>query len=234
MTNAQSLISSYREELRRIQSRHPFYSKGQPFWRECIRGRLELSDIRAWALDVYPLVRDFSRLYIAVASKCPDERTLTFLAETIFEETGSGVEAESHPTLFRGFMRSIGLEESGIPELPPTKAGRDCLEYCWKTVRDGSFLEGLALVGIGIERPLPGFFKVIAGAFRRRYGLESSALKYFAVHSVADVKHSQVAARIVSEQARTKEERESIRRVLFRLWDLQQQQLEVLGELSHK
>jgi pyrroloquinoline quinone (PQQ) biosynthesis protein C len=201
-----------------------------PFWRDCFRGRLEIADIRRWALDVYLVVRDFSWLYVQVASKCEAESTLTFLAETIFEETGSGVEAESHPTLFRGFLKALGVPENEIRESSETKAGRDILDHSWRMARHGSFLEGLTCLGLGIERPLPAFFQMIARSFQKHFGLEASALKFFEIHTIADVKHSQVAARIVSELAQTREQQARVREVLIELWDLQKRQLDELHQ----
>lgn len=221
-------MNTFRREIRLFQNQHPLFQCIHPFWRDCFRGRLEDADILRWALDVYPVVRDFSRLYVQVASKCESENTLTFLAETIFEETGCGVEAESHPTLFRTFLKALGAPENGIPERSETNAGCEFFEHSWRVARDGSFLEGLAYVGLGIERPLPGFFQMIARAFQKHHGLNASAVKFFDVHTVADVKHSQLAARIVAELAQTEAQQARVRDVLVRVWDLQKRQLDEL------
>jgi pyrroloquinoline quinone (PQQ) biosynthesis protein C len=195
----------------------------QPFWRDCFRGRLGIEDVRRWALDVNPVVRDFSHLYLQVAAKCTDERVLTFLATTIYEETCSGVEADSHPTLFSKFMRAIGIAKEDIRAPATTAAGRTFHEFAWTTVHEGWFL-----VGLGIERPLPAFFAMLARAFQRDLDLTDAAVRYFAVHTVADVKHSQLAARIVSERATTATDQDIVRRVLLHLWNLQQAQLDEL------
>jgi pyrroloquinoline quinone (PQQ) biosynthesis protein C len=221
-------MNPFRQQIRDFQRQHPLFQRPHPFWRDCFRGTLSVDDVRLWALNVYPVIRDFARWYVHVAAKCPTEQTLTFLAETIFEETGSGVEAESHPILFRRFLRELGVAESEIPDASCTESGRAHWEFCWNTVRNGSFLEGLTLVGIGIERPLPDFFQMIARAFERHYGIEPEALKFFKIHTVADVKHSQIASRIVAELARTLAEQTRVREVLFHLWDLQKLQLDGL------
>lgn len=221
-------ISPFRQELRRFQEQHPLFQRTHPFWRDCFRGRYEVTAIRRWALDVYPVIRDFSQLYVRVAGKCEDETTLTFLADTIYEETGCGVASESHPTLFRGFLSSLGVPECEIPASAGTKAGREFFDYAWGMARDGSFLEGLTCLGLGIERPLPTFFEMIARSFQKQFGLDTSAVKFFAVHTIADVKHSQLAARIVSELAETREQQDRVREVLAGLWDLQKQQLDEL------
>lgn len=234
MTDEQCINRSFRQELQQIQKQHPLFQETHPFWKDCFRRRLELADIRRWALDVYPLIRDFSRLYIHVAAHCESERTLTFLAETIYEETGSGKESESHPTLFRHFLKSLGVPEEKIEQESTTASGRALLEYSWRTVREGSFVEGLSLVGLGIERPLPAFFKMISRSFQAQLGLTESDVRFFSLHTVADVKHSQLAARIISEEARTKYDQQAVAVVLNRFWDLQTEQLNELTIANQK
>lgn len=218
----------FRRELRELQRRHPLHARLHPFWRDCFRGRLAAAAIRRWGEDIHPVVRDFAPLYLHVAARCRDERTLTFLAETLYEETGGGVEAESHPTLFRRFLRAVGAAEGELPALPATAAGRELHALAWRTVREGSFVEGLALVGLGIERPLPALFAMLERAFRRHLGLAEADVRFFAVHTVADVKHSQVASRLVGELAVTPGEQSGVRALLHRLWDLQLAQLDEL------
>lgn len=227
-------ILPFRHELRAMQQEHPLFQATHPFWNDCFRGRLSADDLRRWGLDVYPMIRRFANFYVNVAAKCDCERTLTFLAETIFEETGSGVEAESHPTLFRNFLNAIGVPDEGISENGVTEAGIAGAKFCHDLTRNGTFLEGITLVGIGIERTLPGFFQMLARTFQRRYSLDERAVKYFLIHTVADVKHSQVASRIVAERVETIEARQQIRELLFRFWDLQKRQLDELHQLARK
>jgi pyrroloquinoline quinone (PQQ) biosynthesis protein C len=72
------------------------------------------------------------------------------------------------------------------------------------------------------------FRKELRRSFQTHYQLNEEALKFFSVHTVADIKHSQLAARLVSDLARTPEQQEQVRSVLTRLWDLQQRQLDEL------
>jgi pyrroloquinoline quinone (PQQ) biosynthesis protein C len=231
MADTNDTSRAFRMELKQIQKQHPLFQKIHPFWRDCFRGRLGVEEIRRWALDVNPLVGVFSRLYIQVAAHCESERALTFLAETIYEETGSGNEMESHPLLFRNFLKSLGVAEEEIPRNATTEAGQKLIDYSWKIVCDGTFVEGLSLVGLGIERPLPTFFKMISNSFQKHLGMTEADVRFFAVHTVADIRHSQLAARNVAEEARTKAEQQAVATILKRVWDLQ---LEQLNELTTK
>jgi pyrroloquinoline quinone (PQQ) biosynthesis protein C len=229
-----SELTPFREKLRHVQSQHPLFQRPHPFWRDCFQGRLAVADLGAWGLDVYPLIRDFARLYTLVAAKCESERTLTFLAETIFEETGSGLEKESHPTLFRNFLNALDVPDDTILTATSSQTAQAVREFCRKIAREDSFLAGLTLLGLGIERPLPHLFQLLLRAFPRHYHLPANAVKYFAVHTVADVKHSQIAARVVAELAQTPAAQARVCEVLFQLWDLQQAHLDERYEAAQR
>jgi pyrroloquinoline quinone (PQQ) biosynthesis protein C len=218
----------YRQHLKRLPETHPFYQRMHPFWRACFRGQLPREALHAWARDTYPFVRDFPRFYLHVAAKAGSTEALTFLGETIYEETGSGEVKESHANLFTGFMEALGVSRSDLPPEPPSVKGHAVWKYVWDTTREGSYLEGLACVGLGIERPLPEFYGFLAKAFGARYGVAAKALRYFTIHTVADVKHSQIALRLVAESAATTEQRSSVESAITRLWDIQLEQLDEL------
>ncbi len=189
-----------------------------------------MDGLRQWGLSIYPNVRDFSQHYLNIAAKCDCERTLTLLAETIYEETGSGQIKESHPTLYRNFLQALGLSHEEIIDQATTPAGEAVWNYYWDVARNGSFLNGLALFGIAIEGPLPKFSVLIVRALQRQYGLTSEVLKFFSIHRVADVKHSHVAAQIVADLAVTPDLQTQVREVIFRSWDLQQANLDALHQ----
>ncbi len=177
---------------------------------------------------MYPFVRDFPRFYLHVATKCDSVPALTFLSETIFEETGCGKESEAHSNLFKRFLGGIGLSEETILSTPMTPAGKAIWEFVGDTARQGTFLEGLAAVGLGVERPLPSFFPMVARALIRHYGASDHSVEFFSIHSVADVKHSQLAARLVADQAPTPALQKRTREIVFHIWDLQKAHLDEL------
>jgi pyrroloquinoline quinone (PQQ) biosynthesis protein C len=225
-------INAFRLEMRQWQEEHPLFQSTHPFWRDCFRGRLALDDIRRWGFDVYPFVRDFPRAYIHCASKCDSIATLTFICETIYEETGCGKESEAHSNLFKRFLNSIGPTEEEILGTTMTPAGRAPWEYVGRIAREGTFLEGLAAVGLGVERPLPTFFPMVAKAMMKHYDASEHAVEFFSIHSVADVKHSQIAARIISDLAVTPAQQARVKEIVFHLWDLQKAHLDWLSQHS--
>ncbi|MBI5775322.1 MAG: iron-containing redox enzyme family protein [Verrucomicrobia bacterium] len=218
---------SFISELRVFAQAHPLFQKSHPFWRDCFRGSQSVERVQRWTMDVHPFIRDFPLFYLHVAAKGTQGPALTHVCETIYEETGSGNPAASHLMLFERFMGAI---KTPLPaaEAAASPSARAICEYTWDIVRRSSFMEGLALLGLGVERPLTRLFPLAARAFERRYGLSASAVEFFSTHGVADFKHSQTAARIVGSLAVTPEDQARVREILQGLWDRQQRHLDSL------
>jgi pyrroloquinoline quinone (PQQ) biosynthesis protein C len=222
--------STFRNELRHLASTHPLFQRTHPFWRDCFRGRLPAEALHVWARDIYPFVRDFPWQYLHVAVKCRSVPALTGLCETIFEETGCGRLDQAHSELFKRFMLAMGMEEADARETPVTEEGRAFWRVVTSHSREGTFLEALTCVGLGVERPLPKFFPMVARALERHYGLDAASVEFFSVHSVADVKHSQLAAKLVAEEARTHADQARVKEIIFDIWNHQLAHLDALHE----
>lgn len=220
----------FRKHLKQLPQRHPFYQKAHPFWHACFRGRLPVEAVRAWALDTHPFVRDFPRSYMQVAAKTDSTEALTYLGETIYEETGCGEVSESHANLFATFMKGLGMSEAELLPEPPSKGGRAAWEYVGRMAREGTFIEGLACVGLGVERPLPEFYAMLARTFQRHYNVPTEPLRYFSLHTSADVKHSMTALKIILQGANTEALQQRVEQVITGLWDIQLQHLDELLE----
>lgn len=222
----------FRHELRRLGEQHPLFRRTHPFWRDCFRSRLPAAALRQWARDIYPFVRDFPWQYLHVAVKCDSVPALTGLCETIYEETGCGQAKLAHSELFKRFMFALGMSEADALDAPETDTGRAFWDVVTQTSRQGTFLEALTCVGLGVERPLPKFFPMVAKALGRHYGLDAEAVEFFSIHSVADVKHSQFAAKLVAERATTPELQALVKRIIFTVWDRQLAHLDELHALA--
>jgi pyrroloquinoline quinone (PQQ) biosynthesis protein C len=220
----------FRKLLKQLPQTHPFYQKAHPFWRVCFKGKLPKEAICAWALDTHPFVRDFPRAYMRVAAKTDSTEALTYLGETIYEETGCGEVSESHANLFSTFMGGLGMSEQDLLPEPPSKGGRAAWAYVGEMAKSGTFLEGLACVGLGVERPLPEFYAMLAKSFQARYAVPESSVRYFSLHTSADVKHSMTALKIILREANTEELQQRVVQVITGLWDIQLQHLDELLE----
>lgn len=222
------MTTDFRQELRQLSHQHPLFQRTHPFWRDCFRGRLPVAALRCWAIDIYPFVRDFPWQYLHVAIKCRSVPALTGLCETIYEETGCGQVKLAHSELFKRYLFALGLQETDAHNEPQTASGKHFWELVTEISREGTFVESLACVGLGVERPLPKFFPMVAKALERHYGLSEEAVEFFSIHSVADVKHSQLAARLVAEAATTTAIQSRVKEIVLSVWDRQLAHLDEL------
>jgi pyrroloquinoline quinone (PQQ) biosynthesis protein C len=223
---------AFRQELRQLAPRHPLFQRTHPFWRDAFRGRLPVDALRLWARDIYPFVRDFPWQYLHVAIKCRSVSALTGLCDTIYEETGSGQPDQAHSELFKRFMFALELDEADLLDEPQTETGRAFWQLVTDLSRHGTFVESLACVGLGVERPLPQFFPLVARAMERHYGMTAGDVEFFSIHSVADVKHSQLAAKLVAEAATTPAMQTRVEEIIFSVWDRQLAHLDELHSLA--
>lgn len=65
-----------------------------------------------------------------VAAKTDSTEALTYLGETIYEETGCGEVAESHANLFQTFMEGLGMTKADLLPEPPSQGGAGGLGVC--------------------------------------------------------------------------------------------------------
>jgi pyrroloquinoline-quinone synthase len=165
------------------------------------KGPLAPASLRAWAAQYYLVVREFARFLSAIHSRCPDFEARALIAENIYEEHGRFVAGRDHPALMRRFGRAIGLTDDameGCAPLPETAAYVDTL---FRLTQAGSYLEGLAAVGLGVEAVVPRYFALLEPLLRERHGLTTEDTEFFRVHLTDDVEHAGRALAIIAGHA---------------------------------
>src|SRR5918912_1097819 len=105
-------------QLKRDVIGHPALT--HPFLERFGEGDADAEGIRKFAIQYYRHVR-VSRLYLAaLISRCRDAEKLQLaLAEVLFDEYGHLNPDETHPALYRSFLKALGITEEEW-EAPPT------------------------------------------------------------------------------------------------------------------
>jgi pyrroloquinoline-quinone synthase len=185
---------------------------------EAIRsGQMAREGVKRWVLQAMLVVREFTRFISAIHSNCPDRAAQALLAENLWEEHGRGNPARDHFVLVKRLARSLGATDQEIAEarpLPETAAYIDC---CFSVTRNGSFVEGMAAIGIGVEQFIPVFFGALADGLRRHYGLSAEDVEFLTVHITEDEEHAERAIELIEEYADTDEAKEKARQALRRM-----------------
>ena len=185
-----------------------------PFLDAVEGGRMARAGARAWTLQAALVVRQFTRFISAIHANCPHRDGQQLLAENLWEEHGGGFVEGDHYALVRRMARSLGATDEEIDATTPLAETTDYIDFCLHITRDGSFIEGMTAIGVGLERYMPVFFGALGNAFQRRYGLSRKDVQYLLVHVGADEDHSRRAIEIIAAYARETEEREGARQAL--------------------
>jgi pyrroloquinoline-quinone synthase len=163
---------------------HPFYQA----WTE---GRLSLDTLRAYARQYFHHVEAFPSAVSAVHSACPDRDGRRMLAENLAEEEGVEAGKQDHATLWLMFACGLGEDEAAVrsQRLNPETAA---LIETFRRLSRRSYASGLGAL-YAYESQFPGVATAKIEGLVDRYGVtDEETLRFFRVHSTADVEHSAV------------------------------------------
>jgi pyrroloquinoline-quinone synthase len=182
---------------------------------EAVRsGEMSRQGLKLWALQAMLVVRQFTRFISAIHSNCPHRDGQQLLAENLWEEHGRGDGDKDHLSLIIRLAKALGATDDEIAAAEPLAETEDYIDRCFKVSRQGSFVEAMAAIGVGIESFMPAFFGSLARGLEARYGLSASDLEYLLVHVSEDEVHARRSAELIERYADTDEERERGRRAL--------------------
>ncbi len=202
--------SEFLERLKREVIGHP--ALVHPFLERFGDGEADVEGVRTFAIQYYRHVR-VSRLYLAaVISNCRDDENLQLaLAEILFDEYGHLNPEETHPALYRRFLRAleIGEEEwSGPPTLPEIQA---YISVHYELCRDPDFRLGLGALGPASEWPVPPIYVRLTEGLKKSSGLPDEALEIFTSHVTMDVTHARIMMEAIAPYAEDKEGQRKVR-----------------------
>ncbi len=202
--------SEFARELRETVETHPAVT--HPFLRRFAEGKLTGWQIWGYASQHYHLVGFFPAYLEAIAERTPDAEVRCLL-RAILEDEYMRPESfeQSHPALYRRFLRAIGFGEGDwdrVPLLPATRAFVQIhLDMTWR-----SWVEALGAVGPGHEWAIPLMFPHLMQGIERSLRLPPAALEYFQLHINLDVEHGKLLQESLLRWATTEENQDNIRR----------------------
>lgn len=156
-----------------------------PFYRAWSNGTLPKERLKVYAVQYYQHVREFPENLRSLASRTNGELR-ALVAENLAEELD---EVNPHPKLWREFAKAVDVEEQDLDScrlLPGIAALLDTFE---ELSANGSFAQAVAAFYV-YEAQVPEIAGQKTAGLKKFYGVTSEkALRYFAVHEEADVRH---------------------------------------------
>jgi pyrroloquinoline-quinone synthase len=198
------------QRLKREVIGHPALT--HPFLARFGDGDASEEGVRTFAIQYYRHVR-VSRLYLAaLISGCrDDERLQLALAGILFDEYGHLNPDETHPALYRRFLRALGISEEEW-EAPRTLPEIELyIETHYALCRHPDVRFGLGALGPASEWPVPPIYVRLSEGLKRAAGLPDAALEIFTSHVTMDVEHARVMMEAVAPYAEDDEGQRKVR-----------------------
>lgn len=188
-----------------------------PFYQAWTAGTLSRKDLAQYAAQYYQHVQAFPG-YLAALAKRADSTLRPLVQENLDEELDP---AAPHPKLWRGFAAAVGADSAALDGAEPLPAFRTLLETYSELCSQASPAEAVAAL-YAYEAQVPEIATQKIAGLRRHYGINDPvALRYFAVHEEADVRHRAAWREWLSMQPLSETEKiaAASERALRALWD---------------
>ena len=220
------------QRLKREVIGHP--ALVHPFLERFGEGDASEEGVRTFAIQYYRHVR-VSRLYLAaLISNCrEDERIQLALAEILFDEYGHLNPDETHPALYRRFLKALNITEEEW-EAPRTLPEIQLyIEAHYALCRHPDIRLGLGALGPASEWPVPPIYVRLTEGLKRSAGLPDEALEIFTSHVTMDVTHARIMMEAVAPYAEDEEGQVRVREGAMRSLDARSVMLDGLYKVVY-
>ena len=167
-----------------------------PFYRAWQRGELTQAALADYAAQYYHHVAAFPQYLSALHAHTADASTRrAVLQNLVDEEAGS----PNHPELWLQFAEGIGADRADVLAAPAAPETVKLVETFRRLCGTGSVAAGLAAL-YSYESQIPEVAGTKIAGLQEFYGIQDDAtLAYFRVHQEADVEHSAVERRLLTQ-----------------------------------
>jgi pyrroloquinoline-quinone synthase len=167
-------------------SRHQLLD--HPFYRAWTAGKLTREQIQVYAAEYFHQVASFPACLSALHSRLGDGSLRRAVLRNLAEEE---IEGRAHSDMWLDFAEGVGLRPDQVRRGQPTGAMRRLIERFYTTACADSPSEVLATF-YAYESQVPRISGEKACGLVRYYGADARTCGYFALHTYADIRHSQV------------------------------------------
>lgn len=210
--------NEFLELLKREVIGHPALT--HPFLERFGNGEADAEGIREFAVQYYRHVR-VSRLYLAaLISNCREDEGLQLaLAEILMDEYGHLDPAETHPALYRRFLRALDIteEEWEAPQTLPEIEAYISVHY--ELCRNPDFRLGLGALGPASEWPVPPIYVRLSEGLKKSADVTEDDLEIFTSHVTMDVTHARIMMEAIAPYAGDQEGQRKVREGALRSLD---------------
>src|SRR5258705_6926876 len=159
-----------------------------PFYKAWSAGELTCENLRDYARDYFHHVSAFPEYLLEFGSRVEDDQLRRVVFVNRDDENGADG-SRSHAELWLDFVEGMGGERAAS-ETPVAEIA-ELTDSFHAIAREGSSEEALAAF-YAYESQVPRVAKEKARGLREMYGADERTASYFALHTTADIYHSNV------------------------------------------
>ncbi|HMD30665.1 MAG TPA: CADD family putative folate metabolism protein [Candidatus Acidoferrales bacterium] len=199
---------------RKIEEHHLLKS---PFYKAWTEGTLPKESLRQYAAQYFQHVAAFPG-YLQALEERADGSLRPLVQDNLAEELDP---AGPHPQLWRDFAAAAGADGRALDTAEPMPAVKALIETYRDLCTNGSPAEAVAAL-YAYEAQVPEIATQKIAGLKLHYGVtEAPALRYFAVHEEADVRHRAAWREWLASQdaAETGKAAAAAERALKALWN---------------
>jgi pyrroloquinoline-quinone synthase len=165
-----------------------------PFYRAWTAGELTRADLREYARQYYHHVEAFPCYLAELALRLDEGELRRAVLANMCDEKGapdrSGKDSVPHAELWLDFAEGMGARRDMLLHLPVAEV-RELVRHFHRVASEGMPEEALAAFYV-YESQVPRVAKEKERGLREMYGADDKTCGYFALHTIADVYHSNV------------------------------------------
>ncbi len=166
-----------------------------PFYKAWSAGELTKDDLKFYAEQYFHQVSAFPTYLTSLHSRLPEGAMRRDVLANAFEEECDGV---AHSDLWRRFAEGMGGEGSSLNEKTPVPEVSGLVNTFRALAKEAPVAAAFGAF-FAYESQVPGIATEKRNGLKKHYGADDQTCSYFTVHEKADVHHSNVWRRIISE-----------------------------------
>jgi len=170
------------------------------------RGELTREDLREYASEYWHHVSAFPSYLSALHSQLPDGELRRTVLVNLADEEGM-TDGTPHSDMWMDFASGMGANDADVRARELNPETRALISHFRETMY-GSLPEALAAL-YAYESRVPAIAKTKEEGLAKHYAADEATRRYFTVHTVADVFHSQVWRDLLVEELAANPEKEA-------------------------
>jgi pyrroloquinoline-quinone synthase len=159
-----------------------------PFYQAWSSGKLTPQQLRSYARDYFHHVSAFPTFLSALHSRLGDGALRRAVLRNLAEEE---VEGRAHSDMWLDFAEGVGLCADQVRRSRPSEPMSSLIDHLYRCACQDSPVEVIASF-YAYESQVPRISGERARGLLRHYGANARTCGYFALHTYADVLHSQI------------------------------------------